>query len=116
MLEDWKDVREPAEERVMIKNRRIAVYLSNAITVCYNGLIVSYLVISIMSYNAESINDRQFVMQATFPINAKRSPIFEIVCVLQFIVTIFGTNGHAVMEGLLTISACKFNFILIRPG
>lgn len=107
MLEDWKNRNELSEHEVMMKNRKVAVYLSSAIAVCYNGLVMSYLVISVMSYNAESVSSRQFVMQATFPSNAKRSPIFEILCIFQLIVAFLCTNSHATIEGLLTISVRK---------
>ena len=110
MLEDWKSEKEVVERQVMMQNTKLGVYLSNAIAVCYNGLIISYLVLAILSYNAESIYDRQFVMQAAFPREAKKSPIFEILCLVQFTVTFFGANGHAVLEGLLTVSVCKMIF------
>ena len=90
-----------------MRNTKLGVYLSNAIAVCYNSLITSYLVLAILSYNTESIHDRQFVMQAAFPEEAKRSPMFEILCLVQFIVAFFVANCHAVLEGLLTVSVCK---------
>lgn len=105
MLNDWKFERGDAERDMILKNTRISIYLSYAIAACYNGLVFSYLAIAVMSYkNSENIDDRQFVMQANFPINAKESPVFETICVVQFITAFFATNGHTIIEGLLTVS------------
>lgn len=104
MLQDWKEKEETVERNVMVANAKLAKRLTNSIALCYNGLVLSYVIIAIVSYNVDSYDNRQFIMQATFPIDAKRSPRFEIICMLQFVVAFFGTNGHVVMEALLTIS------------
>ncbi|OXU31131.1 hypothetical protein TSAR_010114 [Trichomalopsis sarcophagae] len=109
MLSDWKCINETKERKVMMKNAKIAFHLSSTIAICYNGLILSYLLKAILAYKTENIYDRKYVMQATFPINAKRSPVFEMLCLFQFTVSVFAANGHAILEGLLTTSVLHAN-------
>ncbi|XP_032453632.1 odorant receptor 65 isoform X1 [Nasonia vitripennis] len=109
MLSDWKCINETKERKVMMKNAKIAFYLSSTIAICYNGLILSYLLKAILAYETENIYDRKYVMQATFPINAKSSPVFEMLCLFQFTVSVFAANGHAILEGLLTTSVLHAN-------
>uniref|UniRef100_A0ABD2XAX6 Odorant receptor n=1 Tax=Trichogramma kaykai TaxID=54128 RepID=A0ABD2XAX6_9HYME len=89
--------------KVTLKNLRLAAMLSNTIAVCYNGLPISYLVLSIMSSQSDPAG-RKLVMQSSFPWDERQSPIFEITCFVQFLLAMFGSNGHATIEGFLTIS------------
>ncbi|XP_014204506.1 uncharacterized protein LOC106636601 [Copidosoma floridanum] len=109
IFRDWNNEKNVDVREVLIRNQKRAIILSNIITLCYNGLVLTFIVITIASYTSTSINDRQFVIQATYPMNAKKSPIFELLCLLQVVVAFFGTNGHAVLEGLLTISVLHAN-------
>ena len=109
----WDNNNEEAGRRVMLQNAKVTNYLIMVVFVAYIGLAATYMTIPIMTYNAVPIDGRRFIFPSTFPsfVNAKQSPIYEILCIYHFVVASFCTNGNVLVDGLLLTSVKIYQFV-----
>nr|UEN71262.1 olfactory receptor 79 [Gregopimpla kuwanae] len=95
MKNDWMQPRTQQERDVMLKygklSRIITIggYLIIAVTVvCYHSPVIFGFVLRTLT-NLTDIGDRPFVLQTSYPFDAYKSPVYELVVVSQLLICTF---------------------------
>ncbi|XP_031784302.1 odorant receptor 71 isoform X1 [Nasonia vitripennis] len=104
MFEDWQTSKKTIEELNAMKDHfERSKWLCKSIIMLYNSLILTFLLKPVRSYMNDSIEGRQYLAPVSFPkfIDAKQSPIYEIVIIGEIGTAFFCINSHALVEGLL---------------
>lgn len=111
MLEDWQTMRTIEKFKAMADNFERSRWICKSIIMLYNTLILTFLLKPVISYMNDPVEDRQYLAPVSFPkfVNAKQSPIYEIINIGEVVTTFFCLNSHALIEGLLASSVSIFH-------
>lgn len=98
---DWnKD--EPASA-IMKENCYISQMMSKSVLVLYNTMNFTYFLRTVASRIFDTVEERKFLAQVTFPFDARQSPIYDVVVMLQFITASICFNSNVFVEGFLSV-------------
>ncbi|XP_058805737.1 odorant receptor Or2-like isoform X1 [Phymastichus coffea] len=91
---------EPRSE-VMLQNSTRSQLISKCIIVMYNSMNMTYVLRTLASYVVDEVQDRKFLAQVTFPVDARQSPLYEFIFIGQVITASICFNSNAFIEGML---------------
>ncbi|RLZ02187.1 Odorant receptor 10 [Cephus cinctus] len=101
MSEDWNSVKSVEEWTVMTEHAKLSRIFYIWALGLYVGTVVLFLPVVINHYNAADINDRKFVLPSEYPFQSKVSPVYEVLCCVQFLQAVLTAAGNALTESLL---------------
>ena len=103
MFNDCKTDEEPALKKIS-ENCMRSQLVSKMIIYLYNTMNFTYFLRTIVSYIFDTVEDRKYLAQVTFPFDGRQSPAYEIIVIGQFITACLCFNSQALIEGLLATS------------
>lgn len=101
IFEDWKINQKETVPDVMVENCMRSQIVSKLVILLYNSMNFTYFLRTIISYIFDTVEDRKFLAQVTFPVDGRQTPMYEIIIFLQFITASICFNSQALVEGLL---------------
>lgn len=101
MLYDWKDDTEISE--VMKENGKRSQSVAKFIIVLDNCMNFTYFLKMLTSYIFDEVSDRKFLGRCKFPMDARKSPLYEVINIGQFIMASIHFNANALVDGFLAI-------------
>ncbi|NP_001177641.1 odorant receptor 72 [Nasonia vitripennis] len=106
MLEDWQTMKMIEEFKAMTDNFERSKWICKSIVMLYNSLILTFLLKPAISYMNDSVEHREYLAPVSFPkfMDAKQSPMYEIITAGEIVTTFLCLNSHALIEGLLASS------------
>ncbi|XP_011503540.1 PREDICTED: odorant receptor 10a-like [Ceratosolen solmsi marchali] len=105
LIEDWENKNEiKINKNFTMKTSKLATYICYIVAICYTTTVLVISIACIMTYNAEPYDNREFIVYSYFPMDAKKSPVYEIIYILHLITCLFTCFYHSTIEGLLIIS------------
>lgn len=104
IISDCKQIQTKNDENIILEVLRLSGTFFVCSSCLYMTVVIFFVITFAASYNTEN---RVLFLEAAFPFEVYKSPIFEIICLIQFFTTFFTGLGNAFFDGLFITMVSK---------
>ena len=115
MIEDWELTKGKVTERqiLMTRTRQTRLFCKCHFA-CYMLSVTLFTLDAVFTYLLQPLEQRKFILSMHFPFDARQSPIFELLLLLNFFETVVAAGGNGLTESLIISLVSNWTFIIVK--